>query len=68
MRLSINDLVAVSLMNKNTQYGRLVSVDKKKVTVNVGGNIITAEPRQVTKVYDKKLLKRIERQDKSKSL
>ena len=40
--MKVNDIVAVSTMN-GTKFGRVVTKDKKRATINVGGNIITAE-------------------------
>jgi len=56
--MKVNDIVAVSTMN-GTKFGRVVSKNKKKVTVNVGGNIITAEIRHITRVYENHLLKKL---------
>ena len=56
--MKVNDIVAVSTMN-GTKFGRIVTKNKKKVTVNVGGNVITAEIRHVTKVHENKLLKKL---------
>jgi len=56
--MKVNDIVAVSTMN-GTKFGRVVTKNKKKVTVNVGGNVVTAETRHVTKVHENKLLKKL---------
>jgi len=56
--MKVNDIVAVSTMN-GTKFGRVVTKNKKKVTVNVGGNVVTAEVRHVTKVHENKLLKKL---------
>ena len=58
--MKVNDIVAVSTMN-GTKFGRVVTKDKKRATINVGGNIITAEIRHVTKVHEKKLLKKLDK-------
>jgi hypothetical protein len=56
--MKVNDVVAVSTIN-GTKFGRVVTKNKKKVTVNVGGNVVTAEVRHVTKVHENKLLKKL---------
>jgi len=56
--MKANDIVAVSTMN-GTKFGRVVTKNKKRVTVNVGGNVVTAEIRHVTKVHENKLLKKL---------
>ena len=56
--MKVNDIVAVSTMN-GTKFGRVVTKNKKRVTVNVGGNVVTAEIRHVTKVHENKLLKKL---------
>jgi hypothetical protein len=53
-----NDIVAVSTMN-GTKFGRVMTKDKKRATINVGGNVITAEIRHITKVQEKKLLNKL---------
>ena len=58
MNLSINDIVAVSTIN-GVKFGRVVTLDKKKVTVNIGGNVVVAEIRHVTRVYEKGLLSKL---------
>ena len=40
-------------------YGRVVSVDVKKAVVSVGGNIVHAERRHVTKIWDKPLIEKL---------
>lgn len=59
MSLKINDLIAVSSLSKSVLYGRVVNVGVKMVAVSVGGNIVHAEPRHVTKIWDVKLSKRL---------
>lgn len=59
MSLKINDLVAVSSLSKSVLYGRVVDVSVKMVAVSVGGNVVHAEPRHVTKIWDVKLAKRL---------
>jgi hypothetical protein len=59
MSLKVNDLVAVSSLNKGVMYGRVVSVDVKKAVVSVGGNIVHAERRHVTKIWDKPLIEKL---------
>ena len=56
--MKVNDIVAVSTMN-GTKFGRVITKNKKRVTVNVGGNVVTAEIRHVTKVHENKLLKKL---------
>ena len=56
--MKVNDIVAVSTMS-GTKFGRVVTKDKKRATINVGGNVVTAEIRHVTKVHEKKLLKKL---------
>jgi len=56
--MKVNDIVAVSTMN-GTKFGRVVTKNKKRITVNVGGNVVTAEVRHVTKVHENKLLKKL---------
>ena len=56
--MKVNDIVAVSTIN-GTKFGRVVTKNKKRVTVNVGGNVVTAEIRHVTKVHENKLLKKL---------
>ena len=59
MSLKVNDLVAVSSFDKGVMYGRVVSVDVKKAVVSVGGNIVHAERRHVTKIWDITLIKKL---------
>lgn len=59
MKLKINDLVAVSSLSKGVMYGRVVSVDVKKVAVSVGGNIVHAERNHVTRIWDKHLIEKL---------
>lgn len=59
MSLRTNDLVAVSSHSKGVLYGRVVDVSVKMVAVSVGGNIVHAEPRHLTKVWDVTLSKRL---------
>ena len=56
--MKVNDVVAVSTIN-GTKFGKVVTKDKKRATINVGGNIITAEIRHVTRVYENHLLKKL---------
>ena len=56
--MKVNDIVAVSTMN-GTKFGRVITKDKKRATINVGGNVVTAEIRHVTKVHENKLLKKL---------
>lgn len=63
MNLRINDLVAVSSYD-SVKYGRIVDLHGKRVTINVGGNVITAEPRHVTRIYDKKLINKLNTKEK----
>ena len=56
--MRVNDIVAVSTMN-GTKFGRVVTKDKKRATINVGGNVVTAEIRHVTKIHENKLLKKL---------
>lgn len=58
MALKINDIVAVSTSN-GVRFGKVIANEKNKVSVIVGGNVITADPRHVSKVYEKNLLKKL---------
>ena len=66
MNLNKNDIVAVSTID-GVKYGIAKNVEKNKVLVSVGGNVIIAEPRHITRVYENHLLKKLknERQNKS---
>jgi hypothetical protein len=58
MRIRIDDIVAVSLMS-GVKYGRVISVDKKNAIVDVGGNVVTAELRHTTRIWEKNLLENL---------
>ena len=58
MSIRINDIVAVSTSN-GVLFGKVINKDKKKATILVGGNVITAETRHVTKIWEKNLLKKL---------
>lgn len=61
MKIRINDLVAVSLID-GVKYGRVISVDKKNAVVDVGGNVVTAELRHTTRIWEKNLLSKLSKQ------
>ena len=63
-KFKINDLVAVSLREKNTQFGRVISIDKKTAMVNVAGNVVTADVNHITKVYEKNLIRKLTRNER----
>jgi hypothetical protein len=58
MQVRINDIVAVSLID-GVKYGRVISVDKKNAIVDVGGNVVTAELRHTTRIWEKNLLEKL---------
>jgi hypothetical protein len=58
MRIRIDDIVAVSLMD-GVKYGRVISVDKKNAIVDVGGNVVTSELRHTTRIWEKNLLEQL---------
>jgi len=58
MRIRIDDIVAVSLID-GVKYGRVISVDKKNAVVDVGGNVVTAELRHTTRIWEKNLLSKL---------
>lgn len=61
MKIRIDDIVAVSLMD-GVKYGRVISVDKKNAVVDVGGNVVTAELRHTTRIWEKNLLSKLSKQ------
>lgn len=61
MQIRINDIVAVSLID-GVKYGRVISVDKKNAVVDVGGNVVTAELRHTTRIWEKNLLSKLSKQ------
>lgn len=61
MQIRIDDIVAVSLMD-GVKYGRVISVDKKNAVVDVGGNVVTAELRHTTRIWEKNLLSKLSKQ------
>lgn len=63
-KYKINDLVAVSLLNKNVQFGRVVGVTNKSAMVNVAGNVVTADIGHITKVHDKNLIRKLTRHER----
>lgn len=58
MQIRIDDIVAVSLID-GVKYGRVISVDKKNAVVDVGGNVVTAELRHTTRIWEKNLLSKL---------
>ena len=61
MQIRIDDIVAVSLID-GVKYGRVISVDKKNAVVDVGGNVVTAELRHTTRIWEKNLLSKLSKQ------
>jgi hypothetical protein len=41
------------------KYGRVIFVDKKNAIVDVGGNVVTAELRHTTRIWEKNLLEQL---------
>jgi len=59
MNFRKNDIVAVSSLASQVKFGRIVSVEQSKILVSVGGNIIQCKPKDVTRIYEKNLIKRL---------
>jgi len=52
-----NDLVAVSSLSAPVKFGTVVDVQKTIIVVQSEDQVLKAEPRAVTKVHEKNLLK-----------
>jgi hypothetical protein len=52
-----NDFVAVSSPNDPVKFGTVIDVQKTIIVVQSEDQLLKVEPRVVTKVYEKELLK-----------
>lgn len=52
-------IVAVSSLSSGVLYGVVIIVEPKRIAVNVGGNTIWAEKKNVTRIWDKMLIEKL---------